>query len=35
MVFEQNDGGAPNIQKGDRVNLTWEPHFTFALDSES
>lgn len=35
MVFEQNDGGAPNIGKGDRVNLSWEPHFTFALDSES
>ena len=35
MVFEQNDGGAPNIRKGDRVSLSWEPHFTFALDSES
>jgi len=34
MVFEQNDGGAPNIRKGDRVTLSWEPHFTFALDSE-
>lgn len=35
MVFEQNDGGAPNIRKGDHVTLTWEPHFTFALNSES
>lgn len=35
MVFEQNDGGAPNIRKGDRVALSWEPSFTFALDSES
>jgi len=35
MVFEQNDGGAPNIRKGDQVTLSWEPHFTFALDSES
>jgi spermidine/putrescine transport system ATP-binding protein len=35
MVFEQNDGGAPNIRKGDRVTLSWEPHFTFALDSEN
>lgn len=34
MVFEQNDGGAPNIRKGDRVTLSWEPNFTFALDSE-
>ena len=34
MVFEQNDGGAPNIKKGDHVTLSWEPHFTFALDSE-
>ena len=34
MVFEQNDGGAPNIRKGDKVTLSWEPHFTFALDSE-
>ena len=34
MVFEQNDGGAPNIRKGDQVSLSWEPHFTFALDSE-
>ncbi len=35
MVFEQNDGGAPNIRKGDQVTLSWEPHFTFALDSEN
>lgn len=34
MVFEQNDGGALQIRKGDRVSLSWEPHFTFALDSE-
>ena len=34
MVFEQNDGGAANIRKGDRVTLSWEPNFTFALDSE-
>lgn len=32
MVFEQNDGGAPNLRKGDAVTLSWEPHFTFALD---
>ena len=35
MVFEQNDGGAPNIRKGDSVTLSWEPHFTFALNSEN
>ncbi len=35
MVFEQNDGGAPQIRKGDKVTLSWEPHFTFALDSEN
>ena len=34
MVFEQNDGGAPNIKKGDQVSLTWEPQFTFALNGE-
>jgi spermidine/putrescine transport system ATP-binding protein len=34
VVFEQNDGGTPNIRKGDQVTLSWEPHFTFALDSE-
>jgi hypothetical protein len=34
LVFEQNDGGAPNIKKGDQVSLTWEPQFTFALNGE-
>ena len=32
MVFEQNDGGAPDLVKGDAVTLSWEPQFTFALD---
>jgi spermidine/putrescine transport system ATP-binding protein len=35
MVFEQNDGGAPDLVKGDPVTLSWEPQFTFALDSSS
>jgi spermidine/putrescine transport system ATP-binding protein len=35
MVFEQNDGGAPDLVKGDPVTLSWEPQFTFALDRES
>ena len=34
MIFEQNDGGAPNLRKGDAVILSWEPHFTFALDGD-
>ena len=34
MIFEQNDGGAPNLRKGDAVTLSWEPHFTFALDGD-
>lgn len=34
MVFEQNDGGAPDLVKGDPVTLSWEPQFTFALDGE-
>jgi len=35
MVFEQNDGGAPDLVKGDAVTLSWEPQFTFALDGEA
>ena len=35
MVFEQNDGGAPDLEKGDAVTLSWEPQFTFALDANS
>jgi spermidine/putrescine transport system ATP-binding protein len=35
MVFEQNDGGAPELEKGDPVTLSWEPQFTFALDERS
>jgi spermidine/putrescine transport system ATP-binding protein len=35
VVFEQNDGGAPDLVKGDFVTLTWEPQFTFALDGDS
>ncbi len=35
MVFEQNDGGAPELEKGDSVTLTWEPQFTFALDGDA
>lgn len=31
-VFEQNDGGASHLQKGDTVSLSWKPAFTFALD---
>ena len=31
-VFEQNDGGASHLQKGDVVSLSWKPAFTFALD---
>lgn len=32
MVFEQNDGGAPELVIGDSVTLSWQPQFTFALD---
>ncbi|MEI6648709.1 MAG: ABC transporter ATP-binding protein [Actinomycetes bacterium] len=32
MVFEQNDDGIAPLDKGDRVNLSWEPVFTFGLD---
>lgn len=35
MVFEQNDGGAPDLVKGDPVTLSWEPQFTFALDGSA
>ena len=31
-VFEQNDGGASDLAKGDTVSLSWKPAFTFALD---
>ncbi|MCX6434933.1 MAG: TOBE domain-containing protein, partial [Actinobacteria bacterium] len=34
-VFEQNDGGASHLQKGDTVTLSWKPSFTFALDGRS
>lgn len=32
MVFEQNDDGIPPLDKGDRVKLSWEPIFSFALN---
>lgn len=35
MVFEQNDDGLPPLDKGDRVVLSWEPMFTFALDGHA
>lgn len=31
MVFEQNDDGVAPFKKGDAVNISWEPVFTFAL----
>jgi len=31
MVFEQNDDGVAPFDKGDAVNISWEPAFTFAL----
>lgn len=31
MVFEQNDDGVAPFNKGDQVNISWEPAFTFAL----
>jgi spermidine/putrescine transport system ATP-binding protein len=31
MVFEQNDDGVAPFNKGDAVNISWEPTFTFAL----
>jgi spermidine/putrescine transport system ATP-binding protein len=31
MVFEQNDDGVPPFDKGDEVNISWEPNFTFGL----
>lgn len=31
MVFEQNDDGVAPFRKGDAVNISWEPIFTFAL----
>jgi spermidine/putrescine transport system ATP-binding protein len=31
MVFEQNDDGVAPFKKGDAVNISWEPIFTFAL----
>jgi len=31
MVFEQNDDGVAPFKKGDAVNISWEPTFTFAL----
>ena len=35
IVFEQNDDGLPPLDKGDRVVLSWEPMFTFALDGRA
>lgn len=32
-VFEQNDDDEEMLRKGARVVLSWEPNFTFALDS--
>ena len=31
MVFEQNDDGVAPFDKGDEVNISWEPSFTFGL----
>ena len=31
MVFEQNDDGVAPFNKGDAVNISWAPTFTFAL----
>ncbi len=31
IVFEQNDDGVAPFNKGDAVNISWEPIFTFAL----
>ena len=31
IVFEQNDDGVAPFNKGDAVNISWEPVFTFAL----
>jgi spermidine/putrescine transport system ATP-binding protein len=31
MVFEQNDDGVAPFSKGEDVNISWEPTFTFAL----
>jgi spermidine/putrescine transport system ATP-binding protein len=31
MVFEQNDDGVAPFKKGDAVNISWEPTFTFGL----
>jgi spermidine/putrescine transport system ATP-binding protein len=31
IVFEQNDDGVAPFKKGDPVNISWEPIFTFAL----
>jgi len=31
IVFEQNDDGVAPFKKGDAVNISWEPSFTFAL----
>jgi spermidine/putrescine transport system ATP-binding protein len=31
MVFEQNDDGVAPFKKGDKVNISWAPVFTFAL----
>lgn len=31
MVFEQNDDGVAPFDKGDAVNISWAPIFTFAL----
>jgi spermidine/putrescine transport system ATP-binding protein len=32
MVFEQNDDDEEMLRKGEKVTLSWEPIFTFALD---
>jgi spermidine/putrescine transport system ATP-binding protein len=31
MVFEQNDDGLDPARKGDQVEVSWEPSFTFGL----
>jgi hypothetical protein len=32
MVFEQNDDNEEMLRTGEKVTLSWEPIFTFALD---
>jgi hypothetical protein len=34
MVFEQNDDGVAPFSKGEEVNISWEPIFTFGLHGD-